>query len=110
MEVRDALIDFHKVLYASHRFVMLINGLLSFYVMFRSPKYAFNFRQPFIPATLALAINCAILPTVYFLESIPLFKNCSEVDLPYCKFAIHHVFTVVLFLVIYQFQLYSGPA
>ena len=89
---------------------MLVNGLLSVYILVRWGWKCFNFTYTVLPHSALVMLNCAILPGFYFLEGIAMMLYCSEDDMEYCKFGIHHLLTVMLFFVVIHFELYSGPA
>jgi len=110
MEVGEAVRTLHDGLYAIHEYVMLTNGVLSTYILLRWVRHTFDFTYSVLPHNLMLLLNCTLLPGFYFLEGIAMMLYCSEDDLNYCKFGIHHLLTVMLFFVVINFELYSGPA
>ena len=110
MDVDATVRTLHDGLYVSHEYVMLVNAVLSTYILLRWFSKAFDFTHAVLPHHIVLLLNCALLPGFYFLEAFPMMLYCSENDLNYCKFGIHHLFTVMLFLVVITFELYSGPA
>jgi hypothetical protein len=110
MDIGSAVRTLHDGLFVSHEYVMLANAVLSTYILLRWFRNAFDFTYAVLPHHIVILLNCTLLPGFYFLEALPMMLYCSENDLNYCKFGIHHLFTVMLFLVVITFELYSGPA